>query len=261
MAAAKSKGKSNGNIMNFFKKADLSNAQGPNIKNEEESLFFESNLESRRITSQTPTPPLNPYRVSSNERLGSTGPESPSSLYNEVDIPPKRRKLDVPADVFTRPEIEAFPASTTGPFLDDSDDENADSISKTTLPTPTNLKEPSPHNDDKILDRELAGKDLVSTSPPPLKREATSVAEVDVFEGIEDFIDDEFATEGEEFMERRWMEEQAELELGLEQDDNESDDCMEKMEDVERDVQPEEAGSLCCPICGGATTGLSEQVS
>ena len=96
---------------------------------------------------------------------------------------------------------------------------------------------------------------------PDLKRESTSVVVAEDFEGMGDFVDDEFPEEGEEFMERRWMEEQAEMEADMESHDGDIDEPTregdEKVEDCQNMVQNNTAASAC-PICGGNTSGLNE---
>lgn len=106
---------------------------------------------------------------------------------------------------------------------------------------------------------------LETSSPPKiltLKQESTSVFGDDGFDGIEDFGDDEFPEEGEEYVERRWMEEQRRIEMSLE--DEECDDFPEGLikEDVTDDNMPaqaEEASS--CPICSVSFAGITDSVS
>jgi len=100
------------------------------------------------------------------------------------------------------------------------------------------------------------------TTIPLLKQESTSVFGDDGFDGIEDFGDDEFPDEGEEYIERRWMEEQRRIEMGLE--DEEYDELAEGLiKEVVTDNKPraqaEDASS--CPICSVSFAGITDSVS
>jgi DNA cross-link repair 1A protein len=98
---------------------------------------------------------------------------------------------------------------------------------------------------------------------PALNREATSVFEPGEF-GEEDFANDEFFEGGEEFMERRWMEEQREMGMGLDDDDSKSEaDSVRTPQSYVEDELPAEStedsdGVSMCPICMGSMKGLSE---
>ncbi|EXJ56761.1 hypothetical protein A1O7_07105 [Cladophialophora yegresii CBS 114405] len=104
---------------------------------------------------------------------------------------------------------------------------------------------------------------IITGDVPPLKREATSVFEPGEF-GDEDFANDEFFEGGEEFMERRWMEEQRDMGMEFEDEDSKSEaDSVwtprsyaedEPLGDPNEDYPP----LTVCPICIGSTTGLSE---
>ena len=98
-------------------------------------------------------------------------------------------------------------------------------------------------------------------SRPSLQRESTSRYGVDEFSGLDDF-DDEFFEGGEEFMERKWMEEQRMLEEGLDEDS--------KSESGEESVVTPNAGvtvaaaagrgdaMACCPVCYTHLQGFTE---
>lgn len=91
------------------------------------------------------------------------------------------------------------------------------------------------------------------------------MGEIDEFEGVEDFIDDEFPDDGEEFLERRWMEEQDQLGMGLEDEDEKPGlpDMQEQAipERGKKDSKISNEENSSCPMCGGSTTGLTDQVS
>lgn len=99
---------------------------------------------------------------------------------------------------------------------------------------------------------------------PTLLREPTSIFDPGDFDDGDDFQGDEFSEGGEEYMERRWMEEQREMGLEFDEDSKSEsgydsastpkDDCApEVAEDGSRSVRV-----LDCPICQGNLKGLSE---
>ncbi len=98
---------------------------------------------------------------------------------------------------------------------------------------------------------------------PTLNREATSVFEAGDF-GDEDFENDEFFEGGEEFMERKWMQEQREMGMGFDDEDSksETDSVRTPQSYVEDDPQVETVEATdsvsLCPICLGSMRGLSE---
>ncbi|KIX98923.1 uncharacterized protein Z520_05384 [Fonsecaea multimorphosa CBS 102226] len=109
-------------------------------------------------------------------------------------------------------------------------------------------------------DREIPsipGRDI-----PPLTREATSVFEPEDF-GDADFENDEFYEGGEEYMERRWMEEQREMGMEFDDEDLKSETEGIRMprsmaEDDDQLNAERTSGILVCPICAGSLKGLSE---
>ena len=268
-SAGKAKGKPNGNIMSFFKKAQSTGTFVTDKQEEDDVLFLENSLaKDGAITPlQTPTPPR---EESSNEALpedvdiGVQG--SPLSRYNEDGMPSKRRRTEIEGKQSQTGEIK--PVANRGPFVDDSDSDD-ESVEKSKLPvfeSRSHEKESDmvPGETPSVIERQSLGKDPISPAVPNLKREATSIGEANDFDGIEDFIDDEFPEEGEEYLERRWMEEQAEFEEGLE-DEGQSvgNDTMEVESGDPIDTTnsiPRINGSTTCPICGRNTAGLTDQV-
>ncbi|KAL2444521.1 DNA cross-link repair protein pso2/snm1 [Exophiala dermatitidis] len=99
---------------------------------------------------------------------------------------------------------------------------------------------------------------------PGLNHEGTSLVAAEEFGDNDDFEDDEFFEGGEEYMERRWMEEQRELEMGLDED-SKSESGGESIttprsyyEDPALLQADEGDGLSLCPICNGNLKGLSE---
>ena len=272
-SAVKAKSNTNGNILNFFQKAGPT--AGPQkseaVIKAEESLFlddddFGTGPKIGKVV-QTPTPPkeLNEYEDLP-EVYSWEIEEAETIRYNEDDKPAKRRKTEDASRRSTpSPSVDAGarkkPFFSTMETFDDLDTKDsatigieAEAYSNSSIATPDAHLAP---ND------ETANETKTAHPIPSLKQECTSYAEVNDFEGIEDFIDDEFPEEGEEYLERRWMQEQAELEMGLEEDDEGTPSGGKAMkEEVELDTEivmhNEEATS--CPICSATLTGITDQV-
>ena len=270
MGTGKGKSKPNGNIMSFFKKAESSGATVTGFKEEDEGLFIEESpvKGGANLPFQTPTPPREESSMETwlkDAEMDSV--DSPLSRYNENIVSSKRRRTDDTPRQSPPVDLEK-PAPTRGPFIDDSDsdDDQGKPPGLCTLEATSyeNQCEPAVRRNTPANERQPSGKDSVGVAVPSLKREMTSIGEVNEFDGIDDFIDDEFPEEGEENLERRWMEEQAEFEEGLEEDgqvmeDNTTDVELAHPSDAVS-IMPQDAESSSCPICGGNTAGLSDQV-
>ncbi|KAI4175280.1 MAG: hypothetical protein LQ343_001816 [Gyalolechia ehrenbergii] len=277
-AGGKMGGKSNHSILNFFKKADP-NRTIPQSKQEEESLFLDcTDLDvDGESPTQIPTPPRDddmpkePYPDESTFTI----PEEPLR-YKEIGGSVKRRRLSAdPGKITTSDFPRPNPAARKGPFVDALDDEDqspdplkveigessnmplpgiASRIGNCTLPA---LEEPEPS-----ADGTTETGSTTATTVPILKREPTSHTDEPDYDGLEDFIEDEYL--GEEYMERRWMEEQAEFEAGLDDEDgsrNTPDQSCNQIEQPETTTLSEAASSGSCPICGGGFGNVSEQVA
>lgn len=264
--AAKARGKanSNGNIMSFFKKAESTGMNGTSSKDNESSLFLDEQfvIKEDQTRMQTPTPP----RDEESPRDGNIMREvSPMSRYNEDIVPVKRLRLEKVAD--SRLENgRALQGPRKGPFADDSDSENEDlrplDITKPVLKIPPDYSEA--RTSESATTSATNPYPVEQENPPPLmKREATSMNRDNDFDGMGDFIDDEFPEEGEEFMERRWMEEQGELEIGLEDDEMDGGAAVTPKEERREfsNSMPQDIESASCPICCGSTAGMAEEVS
>lgn len=267
-SAAKTNGKakSNGNIMSFFKKAESTRTNGTLSKEDEDTLFLEQipmNIDGQAPT-QTPTPPRD---EGSPGDIEMTREESPMPRYNEATVSVKRRRIEETADQLPMLEAGQAPeALRKGPFGDDSESDD-DGLVILDIIKPV-LKIPVRYNGSKISKPSSASANGVHTieqeiPPPTLKQEATSMSRDNDFEGMGDFIDDEFPEDGEEFMERRWMEEQGELEMGLEDEDEDVGAFTTPKEEPWESptIMTQDIGSACCPICSGSTAGMAEQVS
>ncbi|KAL9633837.1 MAG: hypothetical protein Q9164_004452, partial [Protoblastenia rupestris] len=273
VTAGKGKGKANGNIMSFFKKAECNGTPASTADEDDQELFLDSGeqVEDLKTPMQTPTPPHDQSPAETDSHEIYSPPEiSPIVRYNEELGSVKRRKIDESKDSSKVRRSSLSSAPPKGPFLDDSEDEGKEPVitpSKTLIEAeesmePVTLSKPAAEVvSTKLKPTKQDWSDLVI---PRLQQESTSAGGVDEFDGVEDFIDDEFPEEGEEYLERRWMEEQAQMELQLEQEQDDDPSNVsawskeEKAEDCTTMLPPDAASSVC-PICGGNTAGMTEQ--
>ena len=282
--AGKIKGKSNGNIMAFFKKAEAKDTTIAATEEGDDGLFVKSVDEVLDLggPTQTPTPPHDTDSEAYEDAILTS--ISPLSRYNEEYGSSKRRKIEDDASRHSSGRDSTPTHAPKGPFLDDSDDE-VESI----RPLQIDLSEnPEVHDrDSPPIDWNMEGSASREKSAekhpdvfmiPSLKHESTSTGGQDGFDDMDDFMDEEFPEDGEEYMERRWMEEQAEMEAEMEtemetenqaeMEQNEGDgvgivSALEmKKAQVDTVVLPQDGAASTCPICGGNTTGLTdEQIS
>jgi len=148
-----------------------------------------------------------------------------------------------------------------GPDLAVSDDIDLGTGTSIKLPLNSSIR-----NDDITYPTPEIGWPEESTEPviPALHREGTSLFNAREFGDYEDFDDDEFFEGGEEYMERRWMEEQREMEMGLDEDsksESGAESVATPRSAIEHDVQIHSTtveNVPLCPICNGNMKGLSE---
>ena len=262
--SAKARGKGNGNILNFFQKAAVPNrgkddtgSGGPR----EESLFLDDDDfgtfgNSRRV-GQTITPPKDCDSPETEEIRNPPEEER----YHEFGGVVKRQKIGSrDSDVSHKPLFFATPAALG---------ETTNSAVKEPPASTVNRDEDSSPSRGADQESQIgAVQDEISidtiTAPPSpiptLKCEPTSYGDVADFEGMEDFIEDEFPEEGEEYLERRWMEEQANMEMGLEED-GEPEAAVDgfKEEGNSMNDQSIPAETPSCPLCGVALLGITDQ--
>ncbi|KAI0456575.1 DRMBL-domain-containing protein [Xylaria acuta] len=254
----KSTAKPNGNILNFFKKVEV-----------EEQLFLPGSSTAVPAEPDLPT-------LANDEDIYGVEDCVQKTPYEGRQNPSKRRKLspdasgvpgyaaevrgheqvkqeaDYTAAVPSEP-VQRRPAKQRrgrGPFLADSDSEDDDRIDRVSpqrasavaaiqLSTSTHMPEPAaPPVPDLPVDE---------SCPDPLEEPDVQRGEAydDQFQDLEDMEglfnggddDDEFYDEGEEFRERRFMEEQARLEAA------ESGDAM----------------AQACPICNATLDGVTPE--
>ena len=263
--SGKEKGKSNGNIMNFFQRKGPSDRSDASPETQELFLGPIMTQNSASIPAQTPTPPHDTPLEDAVLDRGQCLSHAPSPLsrYNEDSGPMKRRKTGGNNHEEKSDKGLNGSAGSKGPFLDDSDEE--DFQTETTVQSASNVP---PESIDSFTSEIIDGISAEHSEgsqgrhqtikAPHLKHEPISIDIIDEFDGIEDFIDDEFPDEGEEYIERRFMEQQAELEMSIGEDDDPGPGEIEEIEECAA-VVPQDSATATCPICGGDTTGMSEQ--
>ncbi|KAL6720875.1 DNA cross-link repair protein PSO2/SNM1 [Lecanora helva] len=292
----KGKGGGNGNIMNFFKKAESQGAEEARIKEEENSLFLEEKPSKIQKDGplQTPTPPRDEIFP---DEMDFTREESPSPRFNEDMMPSKRRKVEENTATASKPpDSKLLNNHPRGPFADDSEDEGingseadyfdgglerdrdskkgklsldeveVDHADTATIDvskeTPNRNKTGDVSTTNSPSNEKLEIRNAMILPPTQLKRENTSIGEVNDFDGIEDFINDEFAEDGEEYLERKWMEEQGDLDMLSEDEDQDLQDNLDRSTGEAEEpglAVPNDVEASNCPICGGSTAGLAEE--
>jgi DNA cross-link repair 1A protein len=168
--------------------------------------------------------------------------------FNENGGSNKRRKVESPPPPPERKNSD--PRQRKGPFIDESDSENEDSAEYNYFDTvsasaqaPEEAAGESPN---------ISSATPTAVEPPSLVRAATSKAEEDSDDAVADDFDDiEDELEGEDFMERPWMEEEAQA-FGILEDD--------AIIDTADDTRKTSEVSTC-PICQTSLAGLSDSVS
>lgn len=262
----------NGSILNFFKKATRSPETDDSPKDTEESLFLEDEGPELKVWEpiQTPTPPRDDLLPKNSDFANNLSIDADSSRFNEEQGPVKRRKTEASDSSPQESKYAAKRVTRKGPFLEDSDDgddEELNQVISNAMPRETRTEK---HPVDKqpaspaISGLDSGGKDGNQKSirlprVPSLKKEQTSIDDGDGFQGVDDFIDDEFPEEGEEFLERRWMEQQRQFEMDFAEDAE-----LENNQELKTDGVEDEGKILSmarsCPVCSVGFDGFTDQV-
>ena len=276
----------NGSILNFFKKTEADNG-----------LFLGGKVGGRSNLSSEAGSDIELYTDEATEVKEFVRDDM--LRYNESNEPIKRRKTEEAGDstavdgiARTPPppdgkgeseenfeeiinqsstETGAKASRKPGPFMDDSDSEDdSPPISRRTMVINSNPPKTVEVDTSESVQKQPTSPEEYDASiseniSPGLKREETSyddVAFFDGFEEMEDFEEDEFPAEGEEYLERRWMEEQRRIEM---EEDGVVEDGQESSEsDGKPEARPGESTSMqpsnsACPICGISFKGASDQ--
>lgn len=223
---------------------------------------------------QTPTPPQekslleNPLEFANN-----LSADADLSRFNEENGPLKRRRIETSLESSPLESKSAAKVKLRkGPFLEDSEASDDEELSHVKNEMPMEIvrdthsldEEPTiPAEFPSVSDRKDRTQGLVKLSTvPSLTQERRIVVDRDDFEDIADFIDDEFPEEGEEYLERRWMEEQRQFEMDGEENPEPENKQFSRPDGVgdEGKSSSDEEVAASCPICGVGFDGLSDQV-
>ncbi|RMZ26356.1 hypothetical protein D0859_09575 [Hortaea werneckii] len=268
VAKAKPQGKGNSSILSFFKKAD-------NTAEEDLGLFVEDKKARGRAT---PEPVERQVTLPGEEEQG----EAEGDRFNESGSSVKRRRIETKqedgedeASLFGESPVKSsqpVAEPRSGPFMEESDSEQEEEQPEAVIPI---AKEPETlvdHGDlAKDRRREQQAEPVAepmaeeAASPPALVKQETSynadLEDFEDFEGIEGDFDEDAFEGGDEFMERRYMEEQARLE-SLENDGKAFDALQSGKENHSNPEENEDAkadAGPSCPICSASLTGVNEQ--
>ncbi|KIW19709.1 hypothetical protein PV08_00283 [Exophiala spinifera] len=297
-SSKKSSFRQNQSILQFFGKTD--NKNEVDAKSNVPLFFKDSNqsFEEHRVSDRTE----NTFHEADFTRFNEDeGPVKRRRTTDEdgdliVRTPSPERKGPVP-ELGTRRQSYTDPKPVkerkqVGGFLDDSSDEEDegwvgavdDSLERN--PAPSEVEEfESDSKDDIDPGTGIAAIDVAMKLPdleneeapdhdrhertsgvgvvPELSHEETSMFNAGDF-GEDDFEEDEFYEDGEEFLERRWMEEQREMGLTFDEDsksESGADSVRTPRSIIEGDfpIEAEQTDNVSlCPICNGSLQGLSE---
>jgi DNA cross-link repair 1A protein len=276
-AKSKPKATANGNIMTFFKKAEELNNR----------LF----LQERGTSTTTANGEIADEDIgwsdsNSDVVIAGVKDQEAEKRYNENGGSVKRRKVseerslkacspppqdDEEAIVIKPLPTKAGKIKKTGPFIDDSESESEDMMgSNEVRGTELLPKSPAGSTSSKSSDKSKPA-DSPERKPPPtdrlppqLKSEETSQIPDEDFDDFEGLEDEDFP-EGEEYDERRWMEEQRRLEMAeadFESDVNDQETpSLFPDDDTGDNITLEKEGTVVpsCPICNSRLAGLDEQ--
>ena len=201
---------------------------------------------------------------------------APTEVYTLLEDEELTDAKDIQAEANKINATDAAVLKKTGPFLEDSDSEDEcqgplDSAQKTAIGVSDPPLEQPGGAAGAIIQEVATPNDISNAEPPPSMRNPPipdSTEDFEGFENIGDFQDQ--AEDGEEYLERLWMEKQAQIEMenGLLNSDI-VDPTIEGLEDVhfkeqEFDYLPETTSSEentepSCPICNISLAGTSDQ--
>lgn len=273
---SKAKGKPNGSILSFFKKADdeptdelfVQSKNGFGLRKESSADrnthegigAAEDGMEEDRY---------NENGGSVKRRKLSGTDEDIQAASEETPVGAQRAPVTIPGGCTPPPPDAAKPAKLAGPFVEESDSENDEDVPQVPVKASRKKTPPAVPEDPDMQAEEPEQEPEVKkeTKPdtpddntdmrPTLSRAGTSYGDIADFADYEasgDFEDDIY-DEGEEFVERRWMEEQARLEA-----EDGGDVIDEEGQAIKLEEMPTtDADAPTCPICSIGLGGVSDQ--
>ncbi|KPI44830.1 DNA cross-link repair protein pso2/snm1 [Cyphellophora attinorum] len=239
-------------LMNFFGAAATANA--------EETLFF-GEATKFKIDSDSPV------------KRRRTSEADEENWVNGGDVA-VREEISRPPSPVRAPVSSEKNSKFRGGFAVDSDDEDdEDKAFEVDEDKPYQDNKDRDHQDDSVVyqdnnEEKVPLNDVTeeAITHPPLVRHDTSVYVPGDF-GDEEFENEEFYEQGEEFLERQWMEEQAAMEAAFDEDSRSDDDTasvrtprtpMTPQDELDLPELPTEESVSSCPICSGSLSGLTE---
>jgi DNA cross-link repair 1A protein len=264
-SGGKIKSKPNGSILSFFKKA--STTTPCHVQSDlYESLFVEDDESPKSQEAVQFETPMGHDSAGSFPETSRISYKETALRFNEEPGSIKRQRIESPSIPSPSTlERNASNIMRIGPFFEDSDDDDEIMIKfgkgcQEDVAEPQSVPSIEPYK--KLSVEETATKLEVARfqTIPLITHESSKIEEENGFENMED-IDDEFPEEGEEYLERRWMEEQGEIELGIDDADPE-DHSKTKLRDTTDSVVQvyPEPSTPACPICEMSFDGLTSEV-
>ncbi|KAK4507450.1 hypothetical protein PRZ48_001185 [Zasmidium cellare] len=262
-AKTKQSGKGNSSILSFFKKSE-------GVADTDPGLFVEERRSSQRRPEDEDAP-----IVEEEERVNGD-----DARFNEAAGPIKRRRLSQDNDNAQDDDSptgktagDARSASRTplrqsGPFFEESDSEQEEEEPKAVIGIDQGEenglvagempKQATPPTRYESQAKSVESSHTIRPAPPLIKEETSYAADLDEFGDFGDFddFDEDLFEEGDEYRERKYMEEQARLEA----EENEKDyDPLPPNDEVEVFESAPSTGEPTCPICSIGLKGVSEQ--
>ncbi|KAF2161801.1 hypothetical protein M409DRAFT_69599 [Zasmidium cellare ATCC 36951] len=262
-AKTKQNGKGNSSILSFFKKTD-------GVAESDPGLFVEERRSSQHFPEDED--------ISTVEETG----DGDETRFNEAAGSIKRRRLSreddnaqsddavndrSPGDIASALKT---PARKTGPFFAESDSEQEEEEPKAVIGIDQgeedglvagempNQASPEPTQREK-RSKSVEPSHNNGTVPPLIKEETSVNPDLDDFgdfADLEDFDEDPFE-EGDEYRERKYMEEQARLEA--EENEKDYDPLPNEYDEMQVVESAPSTGDPTCPICSIGLKGVSEQ--
>ena len=257
--SGKARPKPNGSILNFFKKTARSLETESSLESAEESLFLEDDGPVLKVGEpvQTPTPPRDDlFGQDSPDFTNSLSMNADLSRFNEESGPIKRRRVETSSEsspLGTKCSRAHFSLMASNAMPKDILTDAHSLSSELAPPAIPGIVSGGKGRIEEVVNPPTAAS---------LRQEQTSIDEGDEFQGIDDFIDDEFPEEGEEYVEKRWMEQQWQFEMDEAEDAEFENNQALKTEDIgdEGKDLPNEQVAANCPVCSVAFDGLTDQV-
>ena len=274
LSAGKTKVQPNQTITSFFQKAapaeealffgNNSHKFGPHDTSEEQDASADELYEDADRFHENGGP------IKRRKTLDTTGCEAELDTLNEYGSPRTDASTNITTDGALCTGHKAVPSKRVGPFLEESESEDEGLLKPHQITKKLETAD-SAVDRDMLLDiSEKESSDEVATiSRTVVSEKTTEIGRTDFegFENMEDF--EEGPEEGEEYQERLWIEQQAQLEMedGILNSDI-IDPTIEGLEDVDMKEEEfydamdtpstEDQSAPSCPICNVSLYGVAD---